>query len=811
MRRASAPDEGMGDGEDKSMIQRQMSRRLIASSIIALCAAACATSAQAQTTDQQKVKAPDDAADQTMDGDIVVTARFRAESAQNIGGSLSAIDGRAIAREGIEDFEDIARRVPGLSTIDRGPSQNDVSIRGISNGVSPRLSDLGGSGPLVSQFLDDIPVAAATASQRDFNYFDFDRIEVLRGPQPTLFGEGSVGGTIRYFSRDPQLSGGAISDMVFQSSLSFTDEGGANVSASTATSFILVPDKLGVRVVGNYRKDAGFIDNPRLGIDNFNDYRAFSGRAVVLWKPVDGLSVRLMAFTGRDEFGGTNEVNAPPAAKTALQLSTPVRGSNYDDFELYTGKVEYDAGPVTLTSITGWYSRNRRDEFFDAQSAAAFGLFTTSLTAVGLSNADDKSFTQEFRFATNLGGAFDLIGGVYYQDASYIAHLTTTASEFAPFTVPVGGTTLIGQAGSVDSRQISGFVEGTLKASDRLRLIAGMRYVDEKITSVSIQSIAAFGGGPVGLAPPFVIVDVNATATAAGIPLQESFQLRRFLPRVAVEYDLSDGAMLYAVAATGVRNGNLNPFTSALRGAGTPPSLTRFEQARSFRDDRVLSFEIGAKTRWLNNALTVNVSAFHTDFKDPQILTANPFVLTLNGPDLGIFGVELQSNWRAARGVNLYVSGTWQDASFKHGATLANPATLAALGFTQDLQKGNRPVNTPEWAAAAGLDLRQPIGGGLFITGNASYQYVGSRFALSQNYPSSRMGQQSFVNLRIGLETDHWSLTGFVDNLTNTIEYQSIQGNTGTPILVGGNLDFRPTSVSINRPRTIGVQLGMHF
>ncbi|WP_342248993.1 TonB-dependent receptor [Sphingomonas sp. OTU376] len=791
------------------MKQRQMGRTLLATSMIALCATLCTAKAQAQATSTSQAEAQP--AEEDSDQDIVVTARFRAETAQDIGGSISAIDGRAIAREGIDDFEDIARRTPGLSTIDRGPSQNDVSVRGISNGVAPRLSDLGGSGPLVSQFLDDIPVAAATASQRDFNYFDFDRIEVLRGPQPTLFGEGSVGGTIRYFSRDPQLGGSTVSDMVFQSSLSFTDEGGANVAASAATSFILVPDKLGIRVVGNYRKDDGFIDNPRLGIENFNDYRAFSGRAVALWKPTGDFSVRLMAFAGRDEFGGTNEVSAPPAAKTALTLSTPVSGSNHDNFELYTGRLEYDAGPVTLTSITGWYSRSRRDEFFDAQSAAAFGLFTTSLTAVGLSNADDQSFTQEFRFATNLGGAFDLIGGVYYQDASYIAHLTTSAPEFAPFTVPAGGTTLIGQAGSVDSRQISGFVEGTLKASDRLRLIAGVRYVDEKITSVSIQSIAAFGGGPTGLAPPFVIADVNATATAAGIPLEESFQLRRFLPRAAIEFDVSDDAMLYAIAATGVRNGNLNPFTSALRGAGNPPSLTRFEQARSFREDEVLSFEVGAKTRWLDNALTLNLSAFHTDFKDPQILTANPFVLTLNGPDLEIYGVELQSSWRAARGVNFYLSGTWQDASFQSGATLANPATLATLGLTEDLKKGNRPVNTPEWAAAAGLDIRQPVGDDLSITGNFSYQYVGSRFALSQNYPSSRMGEQNFVNLRVGLEGEHWSLTAFVDNLTNEIEYQAIQGNTGTPILVGGKLDFRPTSVSINRPRTIGIQLGTRF
>lgn len=243
------------------MMNGHSRRALLSGSALALYAALWTTPASAQAEND----IPQDNRQQASEGEIIVTARFREESVQDIGASISAIDSSAILREGINDFEDIARRTPGVTAVDRGPSQNDISIRGISNGVSQRLSDLGGSGPLVSQFLDDIPVAAATASQRDFNYFDFDRIEILRGPQPTLFGEGSVGGTIRYFSRSPQLSGAPVSDMQFVSRLSFTEDGGANISASAAASFILVPDKLAIRVVGNYRRDEGFIDNPCSG------------------------------------------------------------------------------------------------------------------------------------------------------------------------------------------------------------------------------------------------------------------------------------------------------------------------------------------------------------------------------------------------------------------------------------------------------------------------------------------------------------------------------------------------------------------
>lgn len=743
--------------------------------------------------------------------EIIVTARFRAETAQNIGASITAIDGNTLLNEGIEDFADIATRTPGLSIIDRGPSQNDVAIRGISNGVSPRLADLGSSGPLVSQFLDDLPVAAATASQRDFNYFDFDRIEILRGPQPTLFGEGSVGGTIRYFSRDPKLSGDPISDMLFQSRVSFTDEGGTNVAASGATSFILVPDMLGLRVVGNYRRDDGFIDNPLLGLANFNDYRAYSGRAVLLFKPDDALTVRLMAFAGNDGFSGANEVDAPSAPKDRLQFSTPVPGDNRDRFAMYSGRIEYDFGPLTVSSITGRYVRERRDRFFDAQSAAAFGRFTAPLTAVGASNSRDTSFTQELRFVSDFAGPLNLIGGLYYQKASYRSDLSTTAAEFAPFTQPLGGTTLIGQAGTVRSRQYSGFVEATFAASDRLRLIGGIRYVDERITSRSTESIAAFGGGPLGLAPPFVIADVNAIAQALGFPLQERFRLKKFLPRASVEFDITPEAILYGVVATGVRNGNLNPFTSAFRGAGSPPDPALFHAARSFRDDGVLSFELGTKTRWFDGDLTLNLAAFHTRFRDPQILTSNPLVLTVNGPDIEITGVEFQSNLRIAQGISFYASGTYQDAAFQDGALLANPVALAALGFTQDLVAGSRPVNTPKWAFSTGFDLRLPLGGEAALIGHASYQYVGSRYSVSQNYPSSRMGTLGLVNLRLGIDLGGLTIAGFVDNLTNDIEYQAIQGNLGTPILVGGALDFRPTSVAVNRPRTGGIEMTIRF
>ncbi|WP_129780779.1 TonB-dependent receptor [Peristeroidobacter soli] len=743
--------------------------------------------------------------------EVVVTARFKEESLQDVGASIQAMDAAVLAQEGVEDFEDIARRSAGISFIDRGPNQNDVSIRGIANGTAARLADLGSSGPLVSQFLDDIPVAAATASQRDFNYFDFTRVEILRGPQPTLFGEGSVGGTIRYFTNQPDLGAGTFDDMVMKTSISGTEDGGTNYSVSAAASAIVVPEKFGLRGVVNYRKDDGFIDNPRLGLDDVNDYEAKSGRVVALLQPTDAVEVRLMAFVGRDDLGETNAVD-PNVAPDRLRYSSPVDGHGSDDFELYTGKLALTLGPLTVSSITGWYERERTDRFYDAQSSAAFGTFTSApLTGIGVSGATDESFTQEFRLVSDLEGPLNLTAGLYYQDADFATRLVTEAAELPPNTVSGTQTLLIDQGNTVASEQYSAFAELTYEMTDRVRLIGGVRYVSEDITNTSTSSRVAQGTGGSAITPPFIVSDVNTLAsTSFGLPLRQTFELKKWLPRVALEVDLSNDHLLYALASTGVRNGNLNPFTSAFQGSAG--NLARFETLRSFDEDEVRSYEIGAKTRWLQGDLVVNAAAFHTSYRDPQILTSTPLVLTVNGPDQRIVGLELETNWRATDAIDVYLNTTYQDAEFRGNAVLGNRTLLASLGVPYDLRAGNRPVGVPEWAAAIGLNLRQPVGNRLEAIGHLAYQYVGARHATNQNFPASELDAQSFLNVRVGLQGERWSLQAFVDNALNTLEFQSLAGNNAAVFRnAAGELDFRPTAAAVNRPRTYGVELTLRY
>ena len=741
--------------------------------------------------------------------EIIVTARFRAESINDVGASISALSGQTLSREGLVDFSDIAARTPGLNLNSRGPNKNDVNIRGIANGVLQQFADSGISGPLISQFVDDIPVSQSTASQRGFNYFDFDRVEVLRGPQPTLFGEGSVGGTIRYFSANPDLSGDSGSDSSFKASLSSTENGGTNYSISGASTFVLIPDELAVRGVLNYREDDGYIDNVTLGQERINDYDAWSGRLTALYEPSENLSVRLMAFVGEDEIGESNAVS-PIGDPSDLVSISPFNGGNTDEFELYSAKIDYDFGSFSISSITGYYDRQTDNSFF-CGGCGAFGLFLPQpIAPASVVQNDDVSFTQEFRIVSQWDGPLSLIGGVYYQDTELTSTNDTSAPGFDNFVLFSTGTDLLFQQHNlIETEQISAFVELTYDINDSLRLIGGVRYVDETVDNTTTLSTLALGGGPLGLEPPFFLGDITQIVELSGLSNLGVFELDEFLPRVSLEYDISDDSLVYATVAKGLRNGNLNPSSSAFFASGGQPGL--FTDLRTFTQDELYSAELGWKSTWLDGALSANVAAFFTNYEDPQLETSSPFVFVVNGPDLEVTGVEWEVNWLANDNWSFFFSGAYQNTEFQDNQLLSTAAN--AFGFAFDLQEGNESANSPDLSFSVGANALYPINSnGLMATAHIGYSYIGERFSTTTNFPSSELGSLGMLSLRLGIESEKWTVTAFVSNAFDDIEFTAIEGSfsflTVTP---GGELDFFPVDVAVNRPRTFGIEATYKF
>jgi len=739
--------------------------------------------------------------------EIVVTARFKAESAQKIGAAISPLSAETIEREGITDFEDIARRTPGLASTDRGPNTNEVLLRGISNQTTERVTDITAVGPLVSQFLDDVPFASATASQRDVNLFDFARVEVLRGPQPTFFGEGSVGGTIRYISADPNLSGDALAHPVVRLGLSSTQDGGWNRAANAATTFNIVPGVFGVRAVLNWREDDGFIDNPTRGTKDTNTFDSKGARIVALYRPNDALTIRFAGHLSRDDTGDLTFVDTD-TKPSDLVLSTPVKGTSSDDVDLYSLKGDYVAGPITWTSITGYYRRKRETTGYDPANSGFFqGLFGTPINILIDNPLRDRTWTQEFRAVSAFDGPFNFTSGLFYKnkDSTVIAALTSPDGTFAPFQAVPGDVIFRGTT-TYKTEQYSGFLEGTYAVAEHVRLIGGARYVHETIDSDVIEYLSIGG-----ITPPIPTIDFADFLPASGLPTTYSFKLSKVLPRVAVEVDLTNQALLYASASAGVRNGNLNTAVSAFQAAGGGTAgfnPDTFADLLVFKDDQVRTYELGLKTRSAQNRWTANLAAYFTQYGDPQIYTATPFVLVANGPDAHIKGLELETALRANAVFSLFANASFTDAKYVDSALLI--PTLAPA-VTADVVDGNRLANVPKWAYSLGINARYPMARAIWV-GHLGYQYVGSRNSTAQNFASTELHSLGLLNARLGIETAHWSLVGYIANATNQIEAQSINATGGAAFVdAQGRLDAPVNAVSVNRPRTLGLELTARF
>ena len=425
--------------------------------------------------------------------EIVVTARLREESAQDIGQSIRAIAQDEIERAGIVDFGDIVRRTAGLDFTYRGPNANEVSIRGVAKIVNQGTLDILGSQTVVSQFVDEVPIQAASSRQRDINTFDMSRIEVLKGPQPTYFGEGSVGGTVRYFSNEPTLEGGIRGTL--NARMSSIENGGEAYTLQGVVDTTLVPDVLGIRVMGFTRDDGGFIDNALTGTDDYNDYKSEGGRLSLVWQLSDSFRARAAVHLTRDDHAGDWIADGDGSNPEFSQR--PIDENWEDDYELYSLTLEYDFGPLALTSVTGYYERDllfSRYDFVQGQNSGPV-LFGQIFDVTTETYSRDESFNQELRLVSDFDGPVNLLVGAYYKDQKGYGYSIARSPQIVPLTTL--GNTLLGmpgpgsdlffgsdvETGPANREQLSLFGEITWSVTENLRLIGGVRWMDEDLTS----------------------------------------------------------------------------------------------------------------------------------------------------------------------------------------------------------------------------------------------------------------------------------------------------------------------------------------
>ena len=786
--------------------------RILALATTALSLGMLAVPAAAQTTqDDPQADAARDAAepepgDETR-GDIIVTAQRREQTLFEVPQSISVVGGETLDRQQARSFLDYAQLVPGLNVTQENPGESRVILRGINTG-SP--------GSTVGIYVDDMPFGASGSLSNagvlagDFDTFDVARVEVLRGPQGTLYGSNSLGGVLKFVTATPTTE---KFEARGQAGIEDTRYGGTSYIANLVVN-IPLGDTLAVRASGFYRDNAGYVNaSGRTGRD-INSNKSYGGRVSALFKPTDALSVRLFALLQNLEVDSPSSFQANPLT---LRPADPITGLptgkddrlryerlrefNTVDYRLYSGTIDYDFGPATLTSITS-YSEQRRDSRADASTNAARGLTNavfapTAPNTVGLGVQDDigvEKFTQEVRLQSDDSDTFEWLVGGYYTDEK-----TNLFQRFLPFTLATQA--LLPRAGSfgpftftefvtaeidADYEEIAGFGSATLKFGDRFDITAGGRYSRNKQSSS--QSVIQLGNG----AP--VVGDSKENV---------------FTWSVSPRFELNDRASLYARAAKGYRPGGPN-FIPAGAGPDFPSE---------FNSDTLVNYEIGLRAETPDRMFGFDASVFWIDWKDIQILTAvdteaGPVGINTNGRRARVKGAEATITVRPTGGLSVVGNVAYTDARLRDD-------TIPAIGganLTGGLD-GDRLPYVPEITANLSGDYEWTMGADAtaFVGGNV--RLVGEQPAAFSPAFRTAFGRRltvdgyATVDLRAGVNFGGFTVQAFARNLTDTYGVVSA-GYANPPFAVPAAIGGRGVplaTVATIRPRTIGATVGFRF
>ncbi|MEM9879055.1 MAG: TonB-dependent receptor [Pseudomonadota bacterium] len=741
----------------------------------------------AALTAQASLAQTDASLDASVTEEIFITATKRPQTINDIPFSVAAFSEDELRQQGIAGFADLAISVPGLSLQEGGPGARSLVIRGISS------TGVGLAGSTTGFYYDEafVEPAGIVRSFIEPLFFDVERVEVLRGPQGTLFGGSSMGGTVRFISNKPDLedfsgAGGA--------QLSFTKDGGANYTLNGMVNVPIVNDKLGVRLVGSYRYDEGFIDrvqdttlNPT-GVsfedgpveENVNDADYAGARAIVTFKPTETFTLQGTVAYQRVE------QSAIPSVDDEAERYTRTLPLNFDELvsdEFIMGNLvaTLELEDFEILSSTTYYDRDselRQDGSNTFFSGGAFPL-------LGGGPREDATFMQEVRVTTTWDKPINFVAGVYYED-----YAREGRTEYTTVDLTTGDTSIIPGfigftiADTLDRQQYAGFFEATYTFNEQWELTLGMRafWFDVTDTVLDVESFTA---------EAISFVDGNSQSSSeSGVS-----------PRASLSYMPTDEQTYYATVSRGFRPGGPNfnvppAFIAACQTAldgvievGDDGSVAAFES------DNLWNFEVGGKTSWLSNKLGLNASAYYMLWDDIQQSTFNPGcpgARSINAGQADVFGVEIEFDVAVTDQFSVFGGINFNDAELVETTVFATEGTPIA--------------NAPEWTINLSARYEQPIGD---FTGFAlaNYRYVSESFRVFGDFladPEVPQGDFGLLGLRAGLLADGWQITAFVDNLTNDQSNQTRQ----LSIFEG----FTPANQFVPvRPRTMGVEVRFDF
>jgi outer membrane receptor protein involved in Fe transport len=710
--------------------------------------------------------------------EIVITAEKRTSTVQDTPLSISAYSGEQLERAGTSSIEEVAAQTPGVSFESTGPSKTQFAIRGMSSN--------GGAAPTVGFYLDDTPITPPIDSTQgknfiDPNLYDLARVEILRGPQGTLYGSSSMGGTIRLITNQPNLD---KVDASAKAVLSSTDNGGLNWSTSGMLNLPIVDGEAGLRLIATTQHDDGFID--RLVENNFplpnadgsrgdvagtpvsvrhkdvNNDETDDVRLLLTVVPLEGLTITPSVFYQNVYQGGENTIDVPPG-RLAHYQPFDIAEPFHDRFILSNLSVKYQFDGAELTSTSAYLQRHTlqyedTSETYDVVFDAPTPYY---VPATAHEEQQSKQFTQETRISSTSDGKLQWLAGIFY---SNFRDTYVSGNALIPQYEPIFGDSLVINYSEPDKlSQIAFFTEESYKITSALKATAGLRWIHYTDSFTLAQQ---------GILVPPGLGTASGSATASKVT-----------PKLGLDYTLSDNWLLYASAAAGTRPGAAN-----LPVPTTGPDACDRQSPLNYKSDSIWSYEIGEKGRLFGGRVTLDGALFYINWSDvqQQVYLACGYNYTDNlGQAVSKGGeLELQAQLTPSLLFDQNVGYT--------RATLTSTAAGTNAIVGQQLQ------DIPKYTASSAFEYVQRLSGDLSLTARVSNSYV------SESFDRAAKPAYDLMDLRFGLRSGHFETYAFANNLLNR---QVVEANATSLTVTIPTVD----RVAINRPRTIGVELNWHL
>ena len=746
---------------------------------------------------------------------IIVTATKRDANLQDIPFSINAQTAEDIQKSGAVTLEDLSRNVAGLSVQNLGPGQSQVSVRGVSAGQVVR--DQPGVKEQVGVYLDESVISLSLFTP-DIDLYDLNRVETLRGPQGTLFGSGSVGGTIRYITNQPKIG---VTEGSVEANLNLVngDDIGGHLKGAVN---IPMGDTAAIRAVGYYTRYGGFINavGPAGG-DDVNSGERYGGRLALTFEPSDNLSItprvvyqKITAdgFNRQDIYnlyGNRFTTTRPQVTYDEREQYLLLREGFEDETLIADLNLNVGLGGAKLTSVTSYINRDilvSRDASALTGSVSVDLGFPTAgvlLPSNLIDTTDLETWSQELRIASDNDSPFQWVLGAFYSkvDRVYSQTLPTPGYDaFTDATLGAGTSAAVANGFAANSpynaflpydiKQFALFGEVSYDLSDAFTATAGGRYYDFKETR-SFRSGGLFANGD------------NRT---------DSTKSSGFTPRFLLSYELSDAVTVNAQASKGFRLGGVNdPLNLPLC---TPADAALFGGFQDYDDESLWNYELGIKSQ--GRGFTFNAAGFYNDIRNLQVtLDAGSCSsrIVFNVDKAHSMGVEFELGLSPADGLDFNLSGSLIEAEFD--TTL--PGVLATATGIRD---GNRLPSVPKFQLSASGSYEWPVGDAANMYVAASFQHVGTRFtqpADQENNPRTfvhglpfggapasssttvdlQLPDYQLVNLSAGVDFDNGlSLIAYVNNLFDENALLSFDRERGGRARLG---------YTVGQPRTFGI------